>query len=89
MPSQGKSLRLIAICINRQVSNISRQYSDLHRGNGCNGGQKRRDIKKKYELVVINTARRTLATQMVGHSLLYEQVMKITGHKKHLHYRNI
>jgi site-specific recombinase XerD len=37
---------------------------------------------KKYERVVIHTARRTLATQMVEHGLAYKQVMKITGHKK-------
>jgi site-specific recombinase XerD len=32
--------------------------------------------------VVTHTARRTLATQLVEHGLPYEQVMRITGHKK-------
>ena len=46
------------------------------------GGQKRRDIKKKYMSVHIHTARRTLASQLVEHGLEFSQVQKITGHKK-------
>jgi len=46
------------------------------------GGVEVREIKKKYELVVIHTARRTLATILVDRGLPYHLVMKITGHKK-------
>ena len=46
------------------------------------GGEPMRDIKQKFELVQIHTARRTLATLLVDHGLPYHQVMKITGHKK-------
>lgn len=46
------------------------------------GGTRKRDILRKYEMIGIHTARRTLATILVEHSLPYEQVMKITGHKK-------
>ena len=46
------------------------------------GGIEVREIKKKYELVVIHTARRTLATILVDRGLPYHLVMKITGHKK-------
>lgn len=46
------------------------------------GGTRHRDILKKYQMIVIHTARRTLATILVEHGLPYEQVMKITGHKK-------
>ena len=45
-------------------------------------GKTVRDLKKKYELIVIHTARRTLATLLVDHGLPFQQVMKITGHKK-------
>ena len=41
-----------------------------------------REIKKKYEMVVIHTARRTLATLLADRGLPYHQIMKITGHKK-------
>jgi site-specific recombinase XerD len=46
------------------------------------GGTRHRDILKKYQMIVIHTARRTLATILVEYGLPYEQVMKITGHKK-------
>jgi integrase len=46
------------------------------------GGKKVREYKKKYEMIVIHTARRTLATLLVDAGLPYHQVMKITGHKK-------
>ncbi len=46
------------------------------------GGKQVREIKKKYEMVVIHTARRTLATLLADHGLPYHQIMKITGHKK-------
>ena len=46
------------------------------------GGTRYRDILKKYQMIVIHTARRTLATILVEYGLPYEQVMKITGHKK-------
>ena len=46
------------------------------------GGMEVRQHKKKYEMVVIHTARRTLATLLVNSGLQYHQVMKITGHKK-------
>lgn len=55
-------------------NNVEKKYTS--------GGQKKQDIKKKYELVVIHTARRTLATQLVEHGLEHSQFMKITGHKK-------
>ena len=46
------------------------------------GGTRHRNILKKYQMIVIHTARRTLATILVEYGLPYEQVMKITGHKK-------
>jgi len=46
------------------------------------GGTRHRDILRKYQMIVIHTARRTLATILVEYGLPYEQVMKITGHKK-------
>jgi site-specific recombinase XerD len=46
------------------------------------GGTRHRDILKKHQMIVIHTARRTLATILVEYGLPYEQVMKITGHKK-------
>ncbi len=46
------------------------------------GGSKKRDLVKKYQRIVIHTGRRTLATLLVEYGLPYEQVMKITGHKK-------
>ena len=46
------------------------------------GGTRKRDILKKHQMIVIHSARRTLATILVEHGLPYEQVMKITGHKK-------
>jgi integrase len=41
-----------------------------------------REMKKKYEMVMIHTARRTLATILANRGLPYHQIMKITGHKK-------
>ena len=75
--SDNDILREIKVICKRMTTmnnNVEKKYT--------RGGQKKRDIKKKYELVVIHTARRTLATQLVEHGLPYEQVMKITGHKK-------
>jgi len=46
------------------------------------GGINKRDIKNKFQLVCIHTARRTLATQLYEHGLPLVQIMKITGHKK-------
>ncbi len=46
------------------------------------GGVTKREILKKYQMIGIHTARRTLATILVEHGLQHEQVMKITGHKK-------
>lgn len=46
------------------------------------GGQNKRDLLKKYQRIVIHTARRSLATVLVENGLPHEQVMKITGHKK-------
>merc|ERR1711991_659946 len=46
------------------------------------GGVEVRELKKKYEMVVIHTARRTLATLLADRGLPYHQIMKITGHKK-------
>jgi len=46
------------------------------------GGVEVRELVKKYEMVVIHTARRTLATLLADHKLPYHQIMKITGHKK-------
>lgn len=50
--------------------------------NYTKGGSKKRDLVKKYQRIVIHTGRRTLATLLVEYGLPYEQVMKITGHKK-------
>ena len=50
--------------------------------NYTKGGIKKRDILKKYQRIVIHTARRTLATVLIEYGLSHEQVMKITGHKK-------
>ena len=46
------------------------------------GGKKIWEYFKKYQMIVIHTARRTLATLLVDAGLPYHQVMKITGHKK-------
>ncbi len=46
------------------------------------GGNGVRLLKPKYSQICIHTGRRTLATLLVEHGLPYEQVMKITGHKK-------
>jgi site-specific recombinase XerD len=69
-----REIKVICKRLTTMSNNVEKKYT--------RGGQKKRDIKKKYELVVIHTARRTLATQLVEHGLQYEQVMKITGHKK-------
>lgn len=69
-----REIKVICKRLTTMNNNVEKKYT--------RGGQKKRDIKKKYELVVIHTARRTLATQLVEHGLQYEQVMKITGHKK-------
>jgi site-specific recombinase XerD len=69
-----REIKVICKRLTTMNNNVEKKYT--------RGGQKRRDIKKKYELVVIHTARRTLATQLVEHGLPYEQVMRITGHKK-------
>ena len=69
-----REIKVICKRLDTMNNNVEKKYT--------RGGLKRRDIKKKYELVVIHTARRTLATQLVEHGLPYEQVMRITGHKK-------
>jgi site-specific recombinase XerD len=69
-----REIKVICKRLTTMNINVEKKYT--------RGGQKRRDVRKKYELVVIHTARRTLATQLVEHGLQYEQVMKITGHKK-------
>lgn len=46
------------------------------------GGKKVREYKKKYEMIVIHTARRTLATLLADKGMMYHKIMKITGHKK-------
>ncbi len=46
------------------------------------GGKKVREYKKKYEMIVIHTARRTLATLLADEGMKYHKIMKITGHKK-------
>ncbi len=46
------------------------------------GGKKVREYLKKHQMIVIHSARRTLATLLVDAGLPYHQVMKITGHKK-------
>ena len=69
-----REIKVICKRLTTMNNNVEKKYT--------RGGQKKRDIRKKYELVVIHTARRTLATQLVEHGLPYEQVMKITGHKK-------
>ena len=46
------------------------------------GGKKVREYKKKYEMIVIHTARRTLATLLADRGMEYHKIMKITGHKK-------
>jgi hypothetical protein len=52
--------------------------------NYTKGGRNKRDLLKKYERIVIHTARRTLATVLDQNSLDHTQIMKITGHKKQL-----
>ena len=69
-----REIKVICKRLTTMNNNVEKKYT--------RGGQKKRDIKKKYELVVIHTARRTLATQLVEHGLEHSQVMKITGHKK-------
>ena len=46
------------------------------------GGKKVREYKLKYEMIVIHTARRTLATLLADSGMKYHKIMKITGHKK-------
>lgn len=46
------------------------------------GGQNKRDLLKKYQRIVIHTARRSLATVLDQNGLDHTQIMKITGHKK-------
>lgn len=46
------------------------------------GGVEVREILKRYEMVVIHTGRRTLATLLADQKLPWPQIMKITGHKK-------
>lgn len=55
-------------------NNVEKKYTK--------GGINQREIKNKFELVCIHTARRTLATQLYEHGLPLAQIMKITGHKK-------
>ncbi len=45
------------------------------------GGKKVREYLKKHQMIVIHSARRTLATLLVDASLPYHQVMKITAQK--------
>lgn len=46
------------------------------------GGIAVRELKKKYEMVCIHTARRTIATLLVENGVPDRDVMKLTGHKK-------
>ena len=55
-------------------NNIEKKYTK--------GGINQREIKNKYQMVCIHTARRTLATLLYEHGLPLVQIMKITGHKK-------
>lgn len=48
------------------------------------GGQNKRDLLKKYQRIVIHSARRSLATVLDQNGLEHTQIMKITGHKKQL-----
>ena len=69
-----REIKVIFKRLTTMNNNVEKKYT--------RGGKKKRDILKKYERVVIHTARRTLATQLVEHGLPYEQVVKITGRKK-------
>jgi len=69
-----REIKVICKRLTTMNNNVEKKYT--------RGGQKKRDVMKKFERVVIHTCRRTLATQLVEHGLPYEQVMRITGHKK-------
>lgn len=47
------------------IAHICKPHKPTH----CKGGINKRDIKNKYQLVFIHTARRTLATQLYEHGL--------------------
>jgi len=69
-----REIKVICKRITTMNINVEKKYT--------RGGEKRRDIKKKYMLVHIHTARRSLASRLVEYGLDYSQVQKITGHKK-------
>lgn len=69
----------------REIKKICMLIPSMHvpvENSYIKGGETKREIKSKYDMIVIHTARRTLATILIEYGLLYEQVMKITGHKK-------
>lgn len=53
---------------------IEKKYTKL--------GKEVRELIPKYEMVMIHTARRTLATILADRGVPYHHIMKITGHKK-------
>jgi site-specific recombinase XerD len=69
-----KEIKKICKLLPTMDINIEKSYTK--------GGTRHRDIMKKYQMIGIHTARRTLATVLVENGLPHEQVMKITGHKK-------
>jgi site-specific recombinase XerD len=73
------------VVILRKIKEICKRIISMNvivEKNYTKGGKRKRELKKKYQMIHIHTGRRTLATQLVKYGLPYEQVMKITGHKK-------
>lgn len=73
------------IVVLKEIKNICKMLPTMNitiEKSFMKGGTRQRDILKKYQMIVIHTARRTLATILRENGLAPEQVMKITGHKK-------
>jgi len=69
----------------KEIKNICKlipTMNEVVEKNITKGGNRLKHLKKKFEMVHIHTARRTLATRLFERNLDPIQIMKITGHKK-------
>ncbi len=73
------------VIVLREIKNICKMIPSMRvvvEKKYTKAGKEVREQKLKHDMIVIHTARRTLATLLVDNGLPYHQVMKITGHKK-------
>jgi site-specific recombinase XerD len=66
----------------KKICTMIPSMNEIVEKNITKGGIRKKQLKKKCEMVHIHTARRTLATRLFEKNLDSMQIMKITGHKK-------